>query len=235
MSPLLTDRVAIVTGGTGGLGRAVSLAFLEAGAHVTATYRDPKERDALLARLPAGARDRFHAVTADVSAEASVHGLVAEVTGTRGRLDVLVNVVGGFAPGDLLTTDETAWDRMLTLNLKTAYLCCRAVLPSLIAGGGGRIVNVASRSVVPPAGGFIGYTVSKAGVIALTQALAQEVRRHHITVNAVLPSTMDTEANRRAMPDADFSKWVKPESVAQAILFLASPAAADVTGTLVAV
>lgn len=236
MTPTRLDgAVAIVTGGTGGLGRAVTLAFLEAGANVTVTYRDPAERDALAARLPAPARQRFQATVADVTREASVRDLVAGVTTRAGRLDVLVNVVGGFASGDLLVTDEEAWDRMLTVNLKTAYLCCRAALPAMIASGGGRIVNVASRSVVPPAGGFIAYTVSKSGVIALTQALARETRRHRVTVNAVLPSTMDTEANRRAMPDADRSSWVTTESVAHAILFLASPAAADVTGTLVAV
>ncbi len=231
----LSGKVAIVTGGTGGLGRAVSLALLEAGADVTVTYRDPKERDALRGRLPEATRERFHAVATDVTAESSVKSLVTEVTGGRGRLDVLVNVVGGFTPGELIATDERAWDHMMTLNLKSAYLVSRAVLPAMTAAGGGRIVNVGSRSVVPPTGGFIAYTVSKAGVIALTQGLAQEVRAHRITVNAVLPSTMDTEANRRAMPTADFTKWVKPESVAQAILFLASPAAADVTGTLIAV
>ena len=124
---------------------------------------------------------------------------------------------------------------MLALNLRSVYLCCRAALAPMVAARRGRIVNVASRSVAPPSGGFIAYTVSKQGVIALTQALAQEVRGHGITVNAVLPSTMDTEANRRAMPAADRSGWVSPDSVARAILFLVSDAAADVTGTLLVV
>ena len=151
------------------------------------------------------------------------------------RVDALVNAVGGFAGGDLLATDERAWDAMLTLNLRSVYLCCRAALPGMLATRRGRIVNVASLSVVPPAGGFIAYTVAKAGVIALTQALAHEVRGRGVTVNAVLPSTMDTEANRRAMPSADRSGWVAPESVARAIMFLVSDGAADVTGTLLAV
>jgi NAD(P)-dependent dehydrogenase (short-subunit alcohol dehydrogenase family) len=213
----------------------VTLAFLDAGAVVTATYRDPAARDALLARLPAASRDRLHPVAADVTDAARVRDLMAGVTGLAGRLDVLVNVVGGFAGGDLLATDEAAWDRMLTLNLRTAYLCCRTALPPMIAAQHGRIITVGSRSVVPPAGGFIAYTVAKTGVLALTQALAREVRGHGITVNAVLPSTMDTEANRRTMPGADRSQWVTPESVAGAILFLAGDAAADVTGTLLAV
>jgi NAD(P)-dependent dehydrogenase (short-subunit alcohol dehydrogenase family) len=227
--------VAIVTGGTGALGRAVTDAFLEAGAAVTVTYRDAAARDRLLAAVSDEQRTRLHARAADVTDGPSVQALVADVVGRHGRLDVLVNVVGGFALGDLAATDERAWDGMLTLNLRTAYLCCRAALPALKAVGGGRIVNVGSRSVLPPTGGFIAYTVAKAGVIALTQALAHEVRALGITVNAVLPSTLDTEANRRAMLEADVTTWVRPESVARAICFLASSDAGDVTGTLLAV
>jgi NAD(P)-dependent dehydrogenase (short-subunit alcohol dehydrogenase family) len=170
-----------------------------------------------------------------VTVETSVAAAVAETVRRAGRLDVLVNAAGGFAAGDLLATGAATWRHMLALNLDSAYLVCRAALPSMVAAGRGRIVNVASRAVVPPAGGFLAYTVAKTGVIALTRALAQEVRRHGITVNAVLPSTMDTPANRAAMPGADRARWVAPASVAGAILFLASDAAADVTGTLLAI
>ena len=231
----MDGRVMLVTGGTGALGAAVALGGLRAGAFVVVTYRDERERRTLADRAPEDTRDRLDGVQADVTDGASVRQLVASVTARHQRLDVLVNTVGGFAVGDLLATDERAWDAMLTLNLRSAYLCCRAALPAMLAAGQGRIVNVASRSVVPPAGGFLGYTVAKAGVIALTQALAQEVRGRGVTVNAVLPSTMDTEANRRAMPTSDRTGWVAPESVARAILFLASDTAADVNGTLLAV
>jgi NAD(P)-dependent dehydrogenase (short-subunit alcohol dehydrogenase family) len=231
----MRNQVVLVTGGTGALGAAVTLAALEAGATVVVTYRDRRDRDTLAARVPAADRGRLHAVQADVTDAASVRRLFDEVAARHRRLDALVNTVGGFAGGALLDTDEPAWDGMLTLNLRSAYLCCRAALPPMLAAGRGRIVNVGSRSVVPPTGGFVAYTVSKAGVIALTQALAHEVRGRGVTVNAVLPSTMDTEANRRAMPDADRSGWVTPDSVARAILFLLSDAAADVTGTLLAV
>jgi NAD(P)-dependent dehydrogenase (short-subunit alcohol dehydrogenase family) len=231
----MRDQVVLVTGGTGALGAAVTLAALEAGATAVVTYRGARDRDTMAARVPIADRGRLHAVQADVTDAESVRRLFDEVMARHRRLDVLVNTVGGFAGGALLATDERAWDGMLTLNLKSAYLCCRAALPPMLAVGRGRIVNVASRSVVPPAGGFIAYTVSKAGVIALTQALAHEVRGRGVTVNAVLPSTMDTEANRRAMPDADRAGWVTPDSVARAILFLTSDAAADVTGTLLAV
>jgi NAD(P)-dependent dehydrogenase (short-subunit alcohol dehydrogenase family) len=231
----MDGHVALVTGGTGALGAAVALAALHAGATVVVTYRDARDRDALAGRAPAPARERLHAVQADVTDGDSVRRLVDEVMARHHRLDALVNTVGGFAMGDLLATDERAWDAMLTLNLRSAYLCCRAVLPAMLESGRGRIVNVASRSVVPPTGGFIAYTVSKAGVIALTQALAHEVRGRGVTVNAVLPSTMDTEANRRAMPGSDRKGWVTPQSVSRAILFLASDAAADVSGTLLAI
>jgi NAD(P)-dependent dehydrogenase (short-subunit alcohol dehydrogenase family) len=153
----------------------------------------------------------------------------------HGRVDALVNAVGGFAGGELVSTSMAEWNRMLALNLNTAMLGCRAVLPAMIRARRGRIVNIASRAVVPPQGGFIAYTVSKAAVITLTQALAQEVRAHGITVNAVLPSTMDTPANRRAMPDADRSAWVTTEAVALVVAFLASDAAEAVSGAAVPV
>ena len=231
----MRDRVVLVTGGTGALGAAVSLAALTAGATVVVTYRDARDRDALVARVAAADQGRLDPIQADVTDSASVRRLLDELLARHRQLDALVNTVGGFAGGSLLDTDERTWDAMLTLNLRSAYLCSRAALPPMLAAGRGRIVNVASRSVVPPAGGFIAYTVAKAGVIALTQALAREVRGRGVTVNAVLPSTMDTEANRRAMPDADRRDWVTTDSVAQAVLFLASDAAADVTGTLLAV
>ncbi len=231
----LLDKVAIVTGGAGALGRAVILAFLEDDALVAATDRDRSRLDVLTNDLSPGARDRFFALSVDVTLEQSVRDLVAEVIGQAGRLDILVNVVGAYAPGDLLSTDEALWDQMIAVNLRSVYLCCRAAIPFMVDSGGGRIINVAARAVAPPSGGAIAYTVAKSGVIALTQALAHEVRRHNITVNAVLPSTMDTWANRKAMPDADTSTWVTPEAVAKAILFLAAESAASVTGTLLLV
>ena len=226
----MTGRVAIVTGGTGALGRAITAALLEAGDVVAIPYAVAEELAGLESRLPAEARARLLALPADVTDEAAMAKFVHAVRDRHRRVDGLVNAVGGFAGGDLLSTPLGEWERMMTLNLTSAVIACRAALPVMIAGGGGRIVNVASRAVLAPQGGFIAYTVSKSGVIALTQALAQEVKRHRITVNAVLPSTMDTEANRRAMPDADRSEWVRTEDVAQVVTFLLSERAAAVTG-----
>jgi NAD(P)-dependent dehydrogenase (short-subunit alcohol dehydrogenase family) len=161
--------------------------------------------------------------------------LVAGVVSRHGRIDVLVSAVGGFAMGDLTQTDRALWDKMLALNLTTQYVAAHAALPPMLKAGSGRIVAVASRAVVPPSGGFIGYTAAKAAVIAFVQALAAETHGRGVTVNAVLPSTMDTPANRAAMPDADPKTWVPVEAVADAIAYLAARTSAHVTGTLLAI
>ena len=231
----MAGRVAIVAGGTGALGQSICLAFLSTGVTVCVPYAVPEETDALRARLAPAEAPRLDPAPCDVTDEAAVNRFVAGVLERHGRVDVLVNAVGGFAGGDLASTSVAEWNRMLTLNLNTAMLGCRAVLPAMIRAGRGRIVNIASRAVVPPAGGFIAYTVAKSAVITLTQALAQEVRAHGITVNAVLPSTMDTPANRRAMPDADRSSWVSTDAVALVVTFLASDAAEAVSGAAVPV
>ncbi|HXJ77506.1 MAG TPA: SDR family NAD(P)-dependent oxidoreductase [Candidatus Methylomirabilis sp.] len=228
----MTARVAIMTGGTGALGQSVTSRLLSAGVTVCIPYAVPAELDALRARLGAGAS--LHAERIDVTEEAAVAGFVRSVVGAHGRVDILVNGVGGFAGGDLASTSLAEWDRMLNLNLRSAVIGCRAVLPAMTAAGFGRIVNISSRAVVPPLGGFIGYTVAKAAIITLTQALAREVARG-ITVNAVLPSTMDTPANRQAMPDADRSSWVSTDAVAEVIAYLASDAAGMVSGATIPV
>jgi len=226
----MTGRVAVVTGGTGALGQAITSALLEAGGSVAIPYAVPAELKELEARLAPELRTRLLALPADVTREDAMGKFVHAVRDRHGRVDGLVNAVGGFAGGDLLSTSLAEWERMMALNLTSTAIACRAVLPVMIAGGGGRIVNIASRAVLSPQGGFIAYTVSKAGVITLTQALSQEVKKHRVTVNAVLPSTMDTPGNRRAMPDADRSEWVRTEDVAQVVAFLLSERAAVVTG-----
>jgi NAD(P)-dependent dehydrogenase (short-subunit alcohol dehydrogenase family) len=231
----MTGRVAVVTGGAGALGTSVCRRFLEAGATVWVPYHVEAEWDALRAGLAPPWRERAHGAPVDVTDEPALGELVRRILAAHGRVDTLVNGVGGFAGGDLLATTLADWNRMLALNLTSAFLACRAVLPAMREARHGRVVNVASRAVVPPSGGFIAYTVAKAGVITLTEALAQEVRGDGITVNAVLPSTMDTPANRRAMPDADRAGWVRPDAVADVIVWLASDRAGSVTGTAIAV
>jgi NAD(P)-dependent dehydrogenase (short-subunit alcohol dehydrogenase family) len=228
----MKGRVAIVTGGTGALGQSVTSRLLGAGATVCIPYVVPAELEALRARVGAGAS--LHAAHVDTGDETAFNGFVREVLATHGRVDILVNGVGGFAGGDLASTPLAEWDRLLTLNLRTAVIGSRGVLAAMTAAAYGRIVNISSRAVVPPLGGFIGYTVAKAAVITLTQALARELPRG-VTVNAVLPSTMDTPANRRAMPDADRSGWVSTDQVAEVIAYLASDAAGVVSGAAIPV
>lgn len=231
----MNGRVAIVTGGTGALGQAICRRFMGAGATVCIPYVVPEELEALQASLSPELLARLHVVQSDVTDEAAFARFVEGVLGAHRRIDVLVNGVGGFQGGDLMATPLPRWNQVLALNLTSAVIGCRGVLPAMTAARYGRIVNVSSRAVVPPMGGFTAYTVAKSAVLALTQAVAQEVKPHGITVNAVLPSTMDTAANRKAMPDADRTQWVQPDAVAAVIAFLASPEAGAVSGAGVAV
>jgi NAD(P)-dependent dehydrogenase (short-subunit alcohol dehydrogenase family) len=171
----------------------------------------------------------------DVGNDAAMAALATRTLERHGRIDVLVTAVGGFAMGGLVETDRATWDAQIGLNLTTTYVASRAVLPSMLGAGSGRIVAVASRAVVPPAGGIIAYTVAKAGVIAFVQALAQETKGRGVTVNAVLPSTMDTPGNRAAMPDVDPKTWTPVTAVADAIAYLGGESAGHVSGTLMAI
>jgi NAD(P)-dependent dehydrogenase (short-subunit alcohol dehydrogenase family) len=231
----VTGRVAIVTGGAGALGLSVTRRFLGAGAVVAIPYVVPAEADALRTAIAADQAARLVAEHVDVMDEAALGGFVERVRARHRRIDVLVNLVGGFAGGDLAATSLVEWRRLMDLNLTSVVVACRAVLPEMTRARYGRIVNVASRAVLAPSGGFIAYTVGKAAVMTLTQALAQEVRAQGVTVNAVAPSTMDTPGNRQAMPDADRSTWVSTDAVAAAIAFLASEEAGGVSGAVVPV
>lgn len=228
-------RTAIVTGGSGALGQAITLKLLADGLSVSVPWIVDKERERLESRLPANTRARVLIEKCDVLDPDAFAALVARTEQTLGPPAVLVTVVGGFAGGALVETDLATWETQMRLNLTSVFVATRAVVPGMLARGDGRVVTIASRAAVPPAAGFIAYTVSKAGVIALTQALAEETRGKGVTVNTVLPSTMDTPANRAAMPGSDFSKWTPVEDVAEAIAFLAKPEAGHVTGSLVSV
>jgi NAD(P)-dependent dehydrogenase (short-subunit alcohol dehydrogenase family) len=228
-------RVVLVTGGSGALGQAITHRMLAEGAVVCVPWIVEAERERLEASVAGSARARLTLERCDVGDDAAMAELTERVLKAHGRIDVLVTAVGGFAMGGLLETDRALWDTQLTLNLTTTYVAARAVLPSMLAAGSGRVVAVASRAAVPPAAGFIAYTVAKAGVIAFVQALAQETRGRGVTVNAVLPNTMDTPANRAAMPDVDPRTWTPVTAVADAIVYLAGESAGHVTGSLLAV
>jgi NAD(P)-dependent dehydrogenase (short-subunit alcohol dehydrogenase family) len=228
-------RVVLITGGSGALGQAITRRFLGEGATVCVPWIVDAERERLAASVDAATRPRLELERCDVADDAAMARLTQSILARHRHIDVLVSAVGGFAMGDLAQTDRKLWDTMLTINLTTAYVAAHAVVPPMLAGGGGRVVAVASRAVVPPVGGMIAYTVAKAGVIAFVQALAAETRGRGVTVNAVLPSTMDTAANRAAMPSVDPKTWVPVEAVADAIGYLAAESSAHVTGTLLAI
>jgi NAD(P)-dependent dehydrogenase (short-subunit alcohol dehydrogenase family) len=220
-----TNQVVVVTGATGGPGSAVVHAFLSEGATVWGIL-GPSSPSRI-------ADANFATVAADLRVPAEAELAVRKVIETSGKIDVLLHLTGGFAGGKpVAETDDAAWNRMLDLNLHTAIHIARAVLPHMLQAGKGRIVAIGSRTGVEPAAGLSAYGVSKAALIALMRTIAAEVRNSGITANIVLPSVIDTPANRAASPAADFSKWVQPESIARLLLFLASDAAADINGAV---
>jgi NAD(P)-dependent dehydrogenase (short-subunit alcohol dehydrogenase family) len=226
-------RVALITGGTGGLGSAVTGAFLKNGAQVVTTFHSEAGFQELQNSVGAE-KTRLTGIRADVTKAAEVQNLVAQTLAQCGRIDILINLVGGYAGGvNVADLPEADWDRMLNLNLKSAFLVCKAVLPQMLQNNYGRLVNTASRGAVEVGAGVSAYAVSKAGVLTLTKALAQEVKGKNITANVVLPGMIDTPVNRQAMPQAMHSKFVRPESIAQTVLFLASEEARDLNGAAV--
>ena len=221
----LDGKVVVITGGGGALGRTVVPAFSQAGATVVLIDRDP-------ASAQTGG---LVPVKADVTDENDVRGAMTDVIQQTGRIDALVNLVGGFATGRVADTDLSLWERMLSLNLTAAFVLSRAVIPHMTQRRAGRIVHIAARAATDPFPGAAAYIVAKSGLVGLIRALATELAGSGVTVNGVLPTTIDTLANRKSMPDADSSKWVKPESVAQTLIFLASEEAGQVNGGLIPV
>lgn len=229
----LAGRIAMVTGGTGALGRAVVRRLQAAGAQVHATWRREAEATDLRDFLGEGGRQVvLH--QADVTSATDVASLFDALRTSAGRLDILACVAGGFTASSLEATDPKAWDAMIAVNATSAFLCCRAAVPLLRAGGQGRIINLAARPALEQgAPNMSAYAASKAAVLNLTYSLAKELVRDRITVNAIVPSIIDTAANRAAMPRADTSVWLKPEEIAEVVVFLAGDAAGAVTGTAV--
>lgn len=235
MTGRFRGRVALVAGGTGGLGRAVSLAFLDEGADVVVTYRTDDELERLR-KDSGGDLSRLHAERADVTDEPAVRALVGGVLASLGRLDFLVNAVGGFAGGPKLwESDDRVLDRMLDLNLRSGHALTRAAVPAMLRQGHGSIVNVASRAALEPAAGQAAYAASKAAAVAMMSSLAGDLAGTAVRVNSILPSIIDTAANRKAMPEADFARWPRPEDIARVILFLCSDEARVVHGAAIPV
>ena len=235
MSGKFHEKVILIAGGTGGLGRAVSLAFLEEGAKVVVTYRKQEALDALMVAAGASAA-RLAGFGVDVTEEAAVRQLVEKILAQHDRLDVLVNTVGSYAGGTNLWDLETkVFDQMLALNLRSGYALSRATVRAMLKKGRGVIVNVASKAAIDHAAGAAAYAASKSAAVALLDSMAADLKGSGIRVNTILPSIIDTEANRKAMPAADFSKWPKPEEIVRVILFLCSDDAKVIHGAAIPV
>lgn len=228
-------KVVLVAGGTGGLGRAVSLAFLEEDAKVTVTYRKPEELDAL--KKAAGANSMsLDGQRVDVKDETAVAQLIEKIVAQHGRLDAMVNTVGGYAGGTKLwELDSKVFEQMLALNLRAGYALARAAARVMLKQGNGAIVNVAAKAALDHGGGAGAYAASKAAAVALMDSLAADLKGTGVRVNSVLPSIIDTETNRKALPKADFAKWPTPEDIARVILFLCSEQAKVIQGAAVPV
>ena len=221
----LEGHVAVVTGGTGSLGRAVASAFLAAGARVVATTRHPVDGET---------HERLAIEAVDVVDEESMLRFADLVRERHGRCDALVCCAGGFEAGThIAETPLAMWRRLLDLNATSAFLSCRALLPLMLEARRGSIVLVGARTALYPFPGGVPYSVAKSAVIALATSLAVELRDQGVNVNCVLPKVIDTPANRAASPDADPSRWVTPEEMAETILWLCSPAARETSGAVI--
>ncbi len=235
MNMRFSGKLALVTGGTGGLGRAVTLAFLTEGAKVVVTYQKQEEFDAV--KSAAGKNGAsLEGRRVDVTDEGEVRQFIESILAQHSRLDILVNAVGSFAGGGKLwELDTKAFDLMMALNVRSGYALARTVAPVMLKQKSGAIVNVASKAALDHGAGVAAYAASKAAALALMDSLAAEVKGTGVRVNSVLPSIIDTEANRKAMPNADFTKWPKPEEIARVILFLCSDDAKLIHGAAVPV
>jgi NAD(P)-dependent dehydrogenase (short-subunit alcohol dehydrogenase family) len=225
------SRIVLVTGAFGALGTAVARKFRAQDARLVLIDH---------ASVPTWATREYpspHVLTGgvDLSNPAAAASAIQGALGSGGALDVLVNVAGGFRWQTLENGDVATWELMFAMNLKTAVVVSQAALPHLKTRGAGRIINIGAGAAARGRAGMGPYTASKAGVERLSESLADELKDHNITVNTVLPGTLDTPANRADMPDADTTRWVQPDAVADVVEFLASDAARAVTGAAIRV
>ncbi|MGA9814099.1 MAG: SDR family NAD(P)-dependent oxidoreductase [Terriglobales bacterium] len=224
----MKGKVVLVTGANGGLGTYVTQAFLDAGATVIGTSRKIQQSDFN--------HPTFTAVAAEISTREEASTLVDQLVARFGKLDVLAHTVGGFAGGQAITdTDDATFQRMLDLNLNSLFHILRAALPPLRKTGNGRVIAIGSRAALEPGAGVGAYSASKAAMVSLIRTVALENKDAGVTANAILPGTMDTPANRKAIPNADVSKWVQPASVAALVVWLASESGKDVNGSVIPV
>jgi len=221
----LDGKIILLTGYRGGLGSVVTPILSGAGAKLIIV-------DRVLSQDIIDRRDGFRA---DVTNESEVTRVVVDTVRQAGRIDGLINLVGAFVPGSAVDTDVAKWQTMLSLNVTSAFLLSRAVIPHMTARRSGRLIHIAARAALEPFPGAAAYLVAKAALVSLIRVLALELEGAGVTVNGILPGTIDTPANRESMPHADRSTWVKPESIAQVLVWLMSDNTAAINGALIPV
>src|SRR5580704_5801217 len=228
MNKVLQGKIALVTGADGGLGTHVTRALLDEGATVIGISRKVQESHS--------DTSSFVALAADLSSAEKAKSTVDGIVARFGKLDIVAHLVGGFAGGKTIAeTDDATFQRMFEMNLNSAFYVLRAVIPHMRRAGSGRIIAIGSRAAEDPGPGVGAYSASKAALVSLIRTVAAENKDLAITANVILPGTMDTPANRQAMPGADTSKWVQPASVASLIVWLANDAGKDVNGAVIPV
>lgn len=228
----LKDKTALITGGTGALGHVVAERFLQEGSNVATSYLFEHE----LKRLSDNFRTNVFVVRADVTDDEDVAALFHQVISRFKRVDILINIVGGFLPrSDIKDVKSKDWDHMMTMNLKSVFLCSREFLQRLGSSTYGRIISMAAMPALRPSAGRGPYAVSKAGVVALTAILGEELKGTGITANAIAPSIIRTQANIQSMPEEDTSKWVGPEEIAEVMLLLCSMKGQSMNGVCIPV
>jgi len=222
----MSERIVFITGANGGLGTFVTESFLQQGDQVIGASRHANSTEF--------SSPNFRAISVDFTNAPQVHEALAKVIAEFGRLDILVHILGGFTGGQsIASTDDTTWKRMQDLNLTSAFYVFRETIPHLRKSKNGRIVAVGSLAAKQPQANLGAYVTFKTALATLVRTVALENADAGLTANVILPGTMDTPANRQAMPDADFSKWLSPKRVAELILWLAHEKAAQITGTVI--
>ena len=224
-----SNKVVLITGGTGALGKAVVEGFTSSNATSITTYITDKEAENAQTRI-----GTLELIKADITMEDQVRNLVSQVVQKHRRIDVLVNVVGGYIGGKKVSElEESEWDKMMNLNLKSAFLISKHVLPVMVLAKHGKMIHISSRTGLKSGGHDSAYAASKSGLIRLVESISEEVKEYGINVNCILPSIIDTDANRKAMPNSDFSKWVKTRDLASLVLFLCSEEAKVINGAAI--
>jgi len=225
------NRIVLVTGGTGALGRSITKAFVESNATVISSYVHDREEPSTQTENKSSP---IQLIKADITKEEEVARLVSTVMDKYGHIDILVNAVGGYIGAkNIVELDEKEWDLMMAMNLKSAFLISKHVTRHMIASKYGKIIHISSKKGLHAEGSDSAYAASKSGLIRLVESLSEETKESNINVNCIMPIIIDTQANRKAMPNIDFNKWVKPDDLANVVLFLSSEEAKTITGAAI--